>query len=132
MKDQKTTFPEDGKFSGLIDVGSEFKGDLSFKGTFRIEGNYKGTIASDALLIIGERGKVEADIKVGQVVINGEFRGKIIAAERVEIHDRGRVFGSIVAPKLVVEEGAYLEATCQTSGAPAPEAAIKAAKPATL
>ena len=104
----------DTKISGLIDQGTELNGDLTFKGSFRIEGNFKGTIHSDSMLIIGERGKVEADINVGQVIINGEIRGNIQGAERVEIHAKGRVFGTIQTPKLIVEEGAYLEANCQT------------------
>jgi len=123
MKDKPRELNET-KLAGLIDVESEFKGDLSFKGSFRIEGNFKGTINSDSLLVIGERGKVEADVKVGQLVINGEIRGTLQATDRVEVHDKGRVFGTILSPTLVVEEGAYLEATCQTKsgskGTPGP------------
>jgi cytoskeletal protein CcmA (bactofilin family) len=114
MKDKEREIL-DSKIAGLIDQGTELKGDLTFKGSFRIEGNFKGTINSDSLLIIGERGKVEADVKVGQLVINGEIRGNIQASERVEVHSKGRVCGTIQTPKLVVEEGAYLEANCQTT-----------------
>jgi cytoskeletal protein CcmA (bactofilin family) len=116
MKDKPRELNET-KLAGLIDMDSEFKGDLTFKGSFRIEGHFKGTINSDSLLVIGERGKVEADVKVGQLVINGEIRGTLQATERVEIHNKGRVFGTILSPVLRVEEGAYLEATCQTKGA---------------
>jgi cytoskeletal protein CcmA (bactofilin family) len=105
----------DAKISGLIDQGTELNGDLAFKGTFRIEGNFKGTIHSDSLLIIGERGKVDADVKAGQIIINGEIKGNIQATDRVEIHSKGRVFGTIQTPKLIVEEGAYLEASCSTT-----------------
>lgn len=115
MKDKERDLGET-RIAGLIDVGSEFKGELAFKGSFRIEGSFQGTIKSDSLLIVGEKGKVEADIHAGQVVINGEVRGTVQAAERVEIHGRGRVYGTIVTPKLVVEEGAFLEANCQTTG----------------
>jgi cytoskeletal protein CcmA (bactofilin family) len=125
MKDRPREF-EESQIAGLIDVGSEFKGELSFKGSFRIEGNFKGTIVSESLLIIGERGKVEADVKVGQLVINGEIRGTLQATDRIEVHDKGRVFGTLLAPTLVVEEGAYLEATCQTKGRS--ESSIPAAK----
>lgn len=118
----------DSKIAGLIDQGTEMKGDLTFKGSFRIEGNFKGTINSDSLLIIGERGKVEADIKVGQVVINGEIRGNVQAAERVEIHGKGRVYGTIQTPKLIVEEGAYLEANCQTMEAEPAKPAVPRAE----
>lgn len=106
---------EEHRLAGLIDQGTELKGELNFKGSFRIEGYFQGKIYSDSMLIVGEKGKVEADVRVGQLVINGEIRGKLQAKERVEIHNKGRVFGSIITPRLVVEEGAYLEATCQTS-----------------
>jgi cytoskeletal protein CcmA (bactofilin family) len=121
MKDRPRELNET-KLAGLIDMESEFKGDLIFKGSFRIEGTFKGTINSDSLLVVGERGKVEADIKVGQLVINGETRGTLQATERIEVHNKGRVFGTLLTPTLVVEEGAYLEATCQTKGAARPAA----------
>lgn len=116
MKDKPHELNET-KLAGLIDMDSEFNGDLTFKGSFRIEGHFKGTINSDSLLVIGERGKVEADVKVGQLIINGEVRGALQATEKVEIHNKGRVFGTIMSPSLLVEEGAYLEATCQTKSA---------------
>ena len=118
MKDRPREL-EESKLAGLIDRESEFRGDLVFKGSFRIEGFFKGTIVSDSLLIIGEKAKVEADVKVGQVVINGEIKGMVHAAEKVEVHNHGRVFGSIISPRLVVEEGAFLEANCQTQEVPA-------------
>jgi cytoskeletal protein CcmA (bactofilin family) len=104
----------DSKITGLIDQGTDLRGELSFKGSFRIEGNFKGKINSESLLIIGEKGQVEADVNVAQIVINGEIRGNIQASDRVEIHEKGKVFGTVMTPKLIVEEGAYLEANCQT------------------
>ena len=125
MKDKPREVNE-AKLAGIIDMESEFRGDLTFKGSFRIEGYFKGTITSDSLLVIGEKGKVEADVKVGQLIINGEIHGTLQASDRVEIHNRGRVYGTILTPRLVVEEGAFLDATCQTQGIaaaspPAPE-----------
>ncbi len=122
MKD-KPRETNDAKLAGIIDMESEFKGDLKFKGSFRIEGYFKGTITSDSLLVIGEKGKVEADVKVGQLVINGEIHGTLNATDRVEIHNRGRVYGTILTPRLIVEEGAFLDATCQTQGGAAPSPA---------
>jgi cytoskeletal protein CcmA (bactofilin family) len=128
MKDKPRELNED-KLAGLIDMESEFTGDLVFKGSFRIEGHFKGTIKSDSLLVVGERGKVEADVKVGQLIINGEIRGQLQATDRIEIHNKGRVFGTVTAPRLTVEEGAFLEATCQTQAAqPAPQPAASEPK----
>jgi len=129
MKDKPRELNES-RLAGLIDMESNFKGDLVFKGSFRIEGSFKGTITSDALLVIGEKGRVEADVKVGQLVINGEIRGHLEATDRIEIHNKGRVFGTVTSPRLIVEEGAFLEATCQTQAAPTPAPASSAMEPA--
>ena len=113
MKDKERKIDET-KISGFFDDGTEFNGELKFKGSFRIDGFFRGRIESDSHLIIGERGKVEADIRVAFALINGEFRGTIQATDKVEIHSQGRVYGTIQTPKLSIAEGAYLEANCQT------------------
>lgn len=121
MKDSKRPDQDHNRITGFFDDGTEFNGELRFNGSFRIDGYYKGRILSESTLIIGERGKVEADVVVRHVMVNGEFKGTIKAADRVEIHNRGRVQGSIQTPKLIIEEGAYLDANCQTSeSAPSP------------
>jgi cytoskeletal protein CcmA (bactofilin family) len=114
MEDRKREINEN-KMTGFLDKDTHIKGDLSFKGSFRIDGSFKGTIDSESTLIVGENGKIEAEIKVGYIVVNGEIKGNIQAKEKVEINSTGRVIGSVTAPKLVVEEGAYLETSCQTS-----------------
>ncbi len=111
MKEKKKEYDES-KITGFFDKDTEFQGDLSFRGAFRIDGHFKGRINSESMLIIGEQGKVEADIKVGYLVVNGEVKGNIQAADKVEIHSRGRVIGTVSAPKLAVEEGAHMEANC--------------------
>lgn len=112
MKDKRM---DESKITGFFDDGSEFNGTLKFKGSFRIDGYFKGKIESDSMLVIGDKGRVEAEVHVNHVVINGDYRGNIKAPERVEINSHGRVIGTIVTPKLIVEEGAFLEAHCQTS-----------------
>ncbi|MGB6338324.1 MAG: polymer-forming cytoskeletal protein [Candidatus Aminicenantaceae bacterium] len=124
MKERKREFEED-KITGFFDKDTEIQGELSFKGSFRIDGRFKGKIDSDSMLIIGESGKVDADIKIGYMVIDGEVKGNIQASERVDIHSNGRVIGTITTPKLVVEEGAYLEATCQTTDKMPPQSPEK-------
>jgi cytoskeletal protein CcmA (bactofilin family) len=109
---------DENKITGFFDKDTEIKGELNFKGSFRIDGHFSGKINSDSILIVGDKGKVEADIQVAHVIINGEIKGTIQAKDKVEIHNQGRVFGTIITPKLVVEEGAYLEAQCQTTEHP--------------
>lgn len=113
---------DENKITGFLDKDTRIEGDLSFTGSFRIDGNFKGTINSDSILIIGENGSVEADINVAYLIINGEVKGNIRAGEKVEINSNGRVIGTVMTPKLMVEEGAYLETHCQTTDEiPAPQ-----------
>ena len=106
------------ELSGLYDTGTEFQGVLKFEGSFRIDGYFKGTIESEDTLIIGEEGNVEAEIHVGHAVVNGEFHGRIRCDKKIEVHPRGRVFGTIIAPKIMIDESAYLQAECRTEEAP--------------
>ncbi|HET7452058.1 MAG TPA: polymer-forming cytoskeletal protein [Thermoanaerobaculia bacterium] len=99
----------DGVLNGFLDEGSHFKGELTFEDTMRIDGRFEGTIRSDHLLIIGDTGLVEADVRVGSVSIDGTLRGTVVAREKIEIHPHGRVFGKIQAPVLKIEEGAQFQ-----------------------
>jgi cytoskeletal protein CcmA (bactofilin family) len=114
MKDKKQLI-EETKITGFFDKNTKFKGDLEFRGSFRIDGRFKGNINSESSLIIGDNGKVEADIKIGSTSVSGEVKGTIQAKEKVEVHASGKVTGTIITPKLIVEEGAFLEANCQTT-----------------
>ena len=102
-----------GRVSGFIDQDTELKGDIRFKESFRIDGHFVGKILSGQVLIIGEGGYVEGDIEVSSVSINGRVQGSISAREKIEIFSKGRVCGKITTPKLVVEEGAFFQGSCQ-------------------
>ncbi len=101
------------KISGFIDRDSEIIGDIKFKENFRIDGVFKGKILSGNGLIIGETGEIEADIDVVSIAINGRVKGSIKAKERIEIFSKGRVIGSVASPKLIIEDGAFFQGSCQ-------------------
>jgi cytoskeletal protein CcmA (bactofilin family) len=101
------------KISGFIDKDTEIIGDIKFKENFRIDGVFRGKILSGGGLIVGETGEVEADIEVITIAVNGRVKGSIKAKERIEIFSKGRVIGSVAAPKLTIEDGAFFQGSCQ-------------------
>jgi cytoskeletal protein CcmA (bactofilin family) len=101
------------RISGFIDRETEFIGDIKFKENFRIDGVFKGKILSGNGLIIGETGEVEADIEVSSLTINGRVKGTIKAKDKIEIFSKGRVIGTVTTPKLLIEEGAFFQGSCQ-------------------
>lgn len=114
-KEEKAKEPiiETSELTGFLDDGTEFTGQMKFTGTMRIDGKYEGTIKSDSTLIIGESASIKAEsLEVGQISINGYVEGKIVAKERIEIHSKGKVLGTIKTPILVIDDGAVLQGQC--------------------
>ncbi len=98
-----------GEISTLLGTGSEFEGKLTFEGTVRIDGVLKGEVFSDDVLIIGEGARVEAEIDVGSIIIQGTVIGNIRAKHSIEVRAPGRVNGDVTTPSLQIEKGVVFE-----------------------
>jgi cytoskeletal protein CcmA (bactofilin family) len=110
----------------ILGDGVEFQGELSFSHGIRVDGIVRGRIRSEANLIIGPRGKVEAEISIRRVSIHGEFHGTIRASDRVEILKEGKVHGDLFTPCLIIEAGALFEGKCNMLEQRAPQPASEA------
>lgn len=102
-----------GKVNGFIDQDTTISGDIRFNDSFRIDGTFKGKILSGNTLIVGEGGSVEADVDVSNISVNGVVKGILKASESIQIYSLGRVTGEIITPKLIVEDGAFFQGSCQ-------------------
>jgi cytoskeletal protein CcmA (bactofilin family) len=96
----------------ILGEGVEFQGELSFTHGIRVDGIVRGRIRSDSSLVIGPKGKVDAEVTIRRIAINGEFHGTIHSSERVEIHKEGKVYGDIYTPCLIIDAGAMFEGKC--------------------
>lgn len=103
--------------NGFMDPGTELVGELRFRDTFRVDGRVKGRIVSDNTLIVGESGSVEADIDCGVVSIRGSVTGHVCGRQRIELLAGARVQGTLVSPRLVIEEGAFFQGDCDMGAA---------------
>jgi cytoskeletal protein CcmA (bactofilin family) len=101
------------KLTAFLDEGSEIEGKYTFSGTVLLNGKFQGEIASPDTLIIGERGVVNATVRTGTLVVNGELVGDVHASERVELAGKARVFGDLESPVIVLEEGVMFEGHCR-------------------
>jgi cytoskeletal protein CcmA (bactofilin family) len=118
-----------GEITTLLGRGATFEGKLTFEGTVRIDGRFKGEVFSDDTLVIGEGAIVEAQIDIGEVIIQGTVIGNIVAKRSIEIHAPGRVKGDLHTPSLQIDKGVVFEgrsfmeaATQKPGGAAAPPA----------
>jgi len=101
------------KLTAFLDEGSDIEGKYTFSGTVLLNGKFQGEIASPDTLIIGERGVVNASVRTGTLVVNGELVGNVHASERVELSGKARVFGDLESPVIVLEEGVMFEGHCR-------------------
>lgn len=83
-----------------------FKGELTFKDTLCIDGEFEGKLTTSDKLIVAEQGAVLGDIEAGTVICRGKITGNIIASQKVEIHPTGKILGDVHTPTLMIELGA--------------------------
>ncbi len=88
---------------------TEFQGLLTFEGTVRIDGIFKGEIRTKDNLIIGESATVQAEVNVGTIMVQGRMEGNVIATSKLHITSKGRLTGNVTTPALHIEDGAILE-----------------------
>lgn len=105
-----------GEINTLLGRGSEFEGKLTFEGTVRIDGTLKGEVFSDDVLVVGEGAILEAEVDIGEIIIQGTVRGNIRAKRSVEILAPGRVSGDITTPSLQIDKGVVFEGRCHMEG----------------
>jgi cytoskeletal protein CcmA (bactofilin family) len=110
-----------GEITTLLGRGATFEGKLTFEGTVRIDGRFRGEVFSDDVLVIGEGAIVEAEIDIGEVIIQGTVIGNIKAKRSIEIHAPGRVKGDLHTPSLQIDKGVVFEGRSFMEGATKPQ-----------
>lgn len=103
---------DSGRETALLGRGTSIAGKLSFEGKARIDGQVEGEIVCTGTLHIGEEALVNAQINATNIVIHGKVTGDITATKKLEIRAPGKLFGNVVTPSLVIEEGVVFEGHC--------------------
>ena len=105
----------------FLGEGTHFKGELSFAGTLRIDGRLEGQSVQGEVLIVGEHGHVEANIRVDVLQVGGQVRGNSSARRWAEFLEPSHVTGTIRTPRLTIWSGAVFNGTCHMPVAARPE-----------
>jgi cytoskeletal protein CcmA (bactofilin family) len=93
----------------MIGKSTMIKGEITAFDPLYILGSVEGTInAPNHRVTVGEEGKVNADISAREIVIMGEVCGNLNGADRVEIRKGGSLIGNLAAPRISIEDGAFL------------------------
>ena len=93
----------------IVNIGQsiQIKGELTGNEDLTIEGKVDGKIIlKDHNLTIGANGRIMAEVMAKTVVVVGEVVGNITADDKVEVAPTGSMKGDIIAPRVVLADGA--------------------------
>ncbi|MFT5138848.1 MAG: cytoskeletal protein CcmA (bactofilin family) [Lysobacterales bacterium] len=104
-----STSPVIGK-PAVIGPGIVINGDISGTESLLIEGKVEGKISLPGHQVeVGKSGRVHADVVAKLVRIDGELKGDIEGKEKVILNKTANVRGNIVAPRVMLEDGALFK-----------------------
>jgi cytoskeletal protein CcmA (bactofilin family) len=98
------------KVDTLIGHETEISGDVHFGGGLHVDGVIKGNVhadgATESMAIISERGRIEGELRVPNLLINGYVAGDVYAAERLDLARNARVQGDVYYHTMEMAGGA--------------------------
>jgi cytoskeletal protein CcmA (bactofilin family) len=110
---KKTSNKPQSRIDTLIGVGTRIEGNITFAGGLRIDGQVKGNISAEAgqsgTLVLSEPARVDGEINVSHVVVNGTVLGPVYASEYAELQPKARVTGDVYYKTLEMHLGAIVE-----------------------
>jgi cytoskeletal protein CcmA (bactofilin family) len=112
LKSDKSSKPQS-RIDSLIGAGTKIEGDVTFVGGLRVDGEVKGNVRSTGdgggTLVVSEHARIEGEIHVSHLVINGTIIGPVYSSEFLELQPRARVTGDVQYNSLEMHLGAIVQ-----------------------
>jgi cytoskeletal protein CcmA (bactofilin family) len=101
------------RIDSLIGAGTTVEGDVTFAGGLRIDGSVRGKVTTadnePATLVVSELARIDGEVRVSHVVINGSVKGPVIANDYLELQAKARVNGDVTYRTLEMHVGAIVQ-----------------------
>jgi cytoskeletal protein CcmA (bactofilin family) len=102
-----------GQVETIIGQNTTIKGSLSSSGSLRIDGQFEGDVNTSGELIVGEAGRVKAQITARSAMIAGTITGNMDVSEKLELLPSAKVVGDLKVGSLIIGEGAIFKGNCE-------------------
>lgn len=101
------------RIDSLIGAGTRIVGDVHFTGGLRVDGEIDGSIIATpgkpSTLVLSEHARVNGEVNVTHLVVNGEVTGPVSVAEYLELQGKSKVIGDVHYKTLEIQLGAVVE-----------------------
>lgn len=115
----------------LIGAGTTVTGDITFAGGLRIDGEIKGNVRAtsdqSSTLVISEQARIDGEVAVAHLVINGTVIGPVVSTGFLELQPKARVTGDIQYNSIEMHLGAVVEGRMVHTGQPGKSIELKLA-----
>jgi cytoskeletal protein CcmA (bactofilin family) len=102
----------------LLGPRSELTGNFTTTEELVILGRLDGQCVTSPNITIGPAARVRAQLRAGQIRIEGVVIGDIHAETAVVIHASATVHGSVHSPQITIQEGAIVNGAINQGAAP--------------
>lgn len=113
MFERKKHAPPQKRIDSLIGTGTVVEGDVTFSGGLRIDGTVRGNVTTangePGTLVVSEQARIDGEIKVSHVVLNGTVNGPVTANDFLELQAKARIVGDIEYRSLEMHLGAVVQ-----------------------
>lgn len=97
----------------LIGKGTRIEGNISFSESLRVDGEIVGRVEGDAsgrcTLVLSEHGRIEGEVSVAHLVVNGTISGPVRVTEFLEMQPKARITGDVQYAMIEIQQGAVVE-----------------------
>lgn len=96
-------------FPGVTRLGSTIvlNGEVEAHEDMLVEGRVQGKITlPSGTLTVAKGARVEADVRVRALVLHGELKGTVRAAEQAVISETAEMHGDVITPRITIAHGA--------------------------
>ncbi|MBU0621323.1 MAG: polymer-forming cytoskeletal protein [Gammaproteobacteria bacterium] len=101
------------RIDSLVGIGTKIEGNVHFSGGLRVDGEIVGNVVADpakpSTLVLSEQARVDGEIRVTHLVMNGTVVGPVHAAEYLELQSKAKVTGDVYYKTLEIQLGAIVE-----------------------
>lgn len=112
MFNKKPSKPQT-QIDSLIGANTMIGGDLNFSGGLRIDGQVNGNVIATpgkpSTLVLSEHARVNGEVSVTHLVINGTISGSVSASDYLELQSKARVTGDVHYKTMEIQLGAIVD-----------------------
>ena len=119
------------RIDSLVGAGTKVEGNVAFTGGLRVDGEICGNVTAigdqSSTLVISEHARIEGEITVSHLVVNGTVIGPLHSSGFLELQTKARVTGDVEYNTIEMHLGAVVQGRLIHQGASAKSVELKLA-----